>query len=243
LVARVALTEGQQREFHERGVVVTDVLFTHDELEPVRLECQRLYRESIVGPEVEPHKRLRPFLPGVHARSEIIAAFTRHTVFQELARAIVGPEADQVWSQACLKLPDTGNVTEFPFHQDGKFALVDYRTGGFGCFLALAPLTLENGTLCFAAGAKDHLLAHEWNQRANWWECSIDGLEVVQGVLEPGQAVVYHPLTPHGSAPNRSSAPREAFLVSFGPPELRFAETGELFGDQRPLLRGGVPVW
>jgi hypothetical protein len=242
LVARVVITEEDQREFRERGLVVTDVLFSRDELEPVRLECQRLYRESIAGQEGDPHKRLRPFLPGVHARSEIIAAFTRHPVFQELARALVGPDADQAWSQACLKLPDAGDITTFPFHQDSKFALVDYRTGGFACFLALAPLTLDNGTLRFAASAHRGALEHAWNAKANWWECAIDGLEIVPGVLEPGQAVLYHPMTPHGSAPNRSSAPREAFLVAFGPPELRLADTGELYGDQRPLLRGGRPV-
>lgn len=243
MVARVVITEEKQREFRERGLVITDVLFTGEELEPVRLECQRLYRDSIAGPGVDLHKRLRPFLPEVHARSEIIATFTRHAVFQGLARALVGPDADQAWNQACLKLPDTAEVTTFPFHQDSKFALVDYRTGGFACFLALAPLTLENGTLRFAAEAHRGVLAHEWNEKANWWECSVDGLEVVPGVLEPGQAVLYHPMTPHGSAPNRSSAPREAFLVAYGPPALRLADTGELFGDQRPLLRGGLPAW
>jgi ectoine hydroxylase-related dioxygenase (phytanoyl-CoA dioxygenase family) len=243
LVARVTLTEEQQREFRERGLLITDVLFTPEELEPVRLECRRLYGESVGAQEVDAHKRLRPFLPGVHARSEIIAAFTRHAVFQELARTIVGPDADQAWNQACLKLPDSGETTTFPFHQDGKFALVDYRTGGFGCFLALAPLTLENGTLRFAVGAHGHMLSHQWNERDNWWECSVEGLEVVPGVLQPGQAVIYHPMTPHGSAPNRSPSPREAFLVAFGPPELRYADTGERFGDQRPLLRGGLPAW
>lgn len=243
LDTRVVITERQRQEFRERGVVVTDVLFTHDEVEPVRLECRRLYRESIAGGDADAHKRLRPFLPGLHARSETIAVFTRHPVFQELAHALVGPDADQAWNQACLKLPDAGGVTTFPFHQDSKFALVDYRTGGFGCFLALAPLTLENGTLQFAATAHHEVRPHRWNDEANWWECAIDGLEVVPGILAPGQAVLYHPMTPHGSAPNRSPAAREAFLVAFGPPGLRLADTGELFGDQRPLLRGGLRAW
>src|SRR5690242_199427 len=99
-----------QREFRERGLLVTDVLFKPEELEPVRLECQRLYRESISGKEVDAQKRLRPFLPSVHAQSEIVAAFTRHAAFQDLARGLVGPDADQVWNQACLKLPDAGET-------------------------------------------------------------------------------------------------------------------------------------
>lgn len=237
------ITAAQEASFRQRGLVLTDVLFTREELEPVRRECERLYQESLLDDGNDLHRRLRPFLPGVTQKSEIVAAFARHEVFQELARVLVGPDSDQVWNQACLKMPDAEGITAFPFHQDSKFAQVDYRTGGFACFLALAPLSLENGTLQFAAGVHHASLDHQWNTRANWWECSVEGLEVVPGVLQPGQMAVYHPLTPHGSQPNRSSLPREAFLVAFGPPLVRLADTHELFGDQRPLLRGGSRAW
>ena len=54
--------------------------------------------------------------------------------------------------------------------------------------------------------------------------------------------VVYRLMTPHGSPPNLSGEVREAFLMTFNVPGVRLVETGELFGDQRPLLRGGRPV-
>jgi ectoine hydroxylase-related dioxygenase (phytanoyl-CoA dioxygenase family) len=243
VISHRAISLAQEASFRERGLVVTDVLFTREELEPVRRECDRLYRESIVACADDLHKRLRPFLPGVTAKSETIATFARHAVFQELARTLLGPDVDQVWNQACLKMSDVDGITAFPFHQDSKFAEVDYGTGGFACFLALAPLSLDNGTLEFAAGVHDSTLEHQWNLEANWWECSVEGLEVVPGVLEPGQMVVYHPMTPHGSKPNRSREPREAFLIAFGPPRVKLLESRELFGDQRPLLRGGSPAW
>lgn len=241
------VTDQQRRELDERGFFFTDVLFTAAELEPVRRECLRLYRDSIEkipdsNPSHRAKQRLRPFLPAPHEGSEIIARFQRHPVFQDLARAIIGPDVDQTWSQGCLKLPDVGAWTQFPFHQDGKFAAIDRQDSGISCFLALAPLSPQNGTLSFAAGAHRTVLPHVWDEQLEWWSCDVGGFEVVPGTLRPGQMVVYRLMTPHGSPPNLSDEMREAFLMTFNVPGVRLVETGELFGDQRPLLRGGQAV-
>jgi ectoine hydroxylase-related dioxygenase (phytanoyl-CoA dioxygenase family) len=238
------VTEEKRRELDERGFFFTGILFTQEEIEPVRNECLRLYRDSIEeipasNPVHREKQRLRPFLPGPHKRSEVIARFQRHPVFQELAREIVGEDVDQTWSQSCLKLPDVGAFTQFPYHQDGKFAEIDRQDSGFSCFLALEPLSPENGTLHFAAGAHHDALPHSWDERLEWWSCSVDEFEVVPGTLSPGQMIVYRLMTPHGSPPNLTTAPREAFLITFNVPGIRLVETGELFGDQHPLLRGG----
>jgi hypothetical protein len=242
--ASALVTDQQRRDLDERGFFFTDVLFTEAELEPVRRECLRLYADSIeeISERDLAHRakqRLRPFLPAPQKHSEIIARFQRHPVFQRLARDIVGPDVDQTWSQGCLKLPDVGAWTQFPFHQDGKFAAIDRQDSGFSCFLGLAPLSPENGTLYFAAGAHRTVLAHTWDARLEWWSCSVDGLEVVPGTLQPGQMVVYRLNTPHGSPPNATDRIREAFLITFNVPGIRLVETGELFGDQQPLLRDG----
>jgi ectoine hydroxylase-related dioxygenase (phytanoyl-CoA dioxygenase family) len=236
--------EQQRWELDERGFFFTDVLFTPAEIAAVRTECIRLYHASVAAiPEHNPvhreKQRLRPFVPAPHTRSHTIASFQRHPVFQALAREIIGPDVDQTWSQACLKLPDVGAWTQFPFHQDGKFAAIDRQDSGISCFLGLEPLSPENGTLYFAAGAHGTALPHAWDERLEWWSCSVAGLEVVPGTLRPGQMVVYRLMTPHGSPPNLSDRVREAFLITFNVPGIRLVETGELFGDQRPLLRGG----
>lgn len=241
------ITGQQRRELDERGFFFTDVLFTEAELEPIRRECLRLYRASLDEiPQSDrvrhTRQQLRPFLPAPHERSEIVAGFQRHRVFQELTREIVGPDVDQTWSQGCLKLPDVGAWTQFPYHQDGKFAAIDRQDSGISCFLALAPLSPENGTLFFAAGAHRTVLPHVRDERLEWWSCDVDGLELVPGTLRPGQMVVYRLMTPHGSPANVTDQVREAFLITFNVPGVRLVETGELFGDQRPLLRGGRPV-
>lgn len=238
------VTDQQRGELDARGFFFTDVLFTAAELEPVRQECLRLYHDSIEEiPATDlvhrAKQRVRPFLPAPQKRSEIIARFQRHPVFQRLAREIVGPDVDQTWSQGCLKLPDEGAFTQFPFHQDGKFAAIDREESGFSCFLGLGPLSPENGTLSFAAGAHKTVLAHTWDERLEWWSCSVEGLEVVPGTLRPGQMVVYRLNTPHGSPPNATDRIREAFLMTFNVPGIRLVETGELWGDQLPLLRAG----
>ncbi len=241
------VSEDQRRELDERGFYFTDVLFTPEEIAPVRSECLRLYRASIEeipasNPVHREKQRLRPFLPGPHKGSEIVARFQRHPVFQKLAREIVGADVDQTWSQGCLKLPDVGAFTQFPFHQDGKFAEIDRQDTGFSCFLALESLSPENGTLHFAANVHRTVLPHTWDERLEWWSCSVEGLEVVPGTLKAGQMVVYRLMTPHGSPPNLSDQMREAFLMTFNVPGIRLVETGELFGDQLPLLRGGELV-
>ncbi len=242
------LVSAEQRcELDDRGFFFTDTLFSEEELAPVRSECHRLYRASIEEiPESNPvhreKQRLRPFLPGPHKTSEIVARFQRHPVFQEIAREIVGPDVDQTWSQGCLKLPDVGTFTQFPYHQDGKFAEIDCQDSGVSCFLALEALSPENGTLHFAARAHCTVLPHTWDERLEWWSCSVDGLEVVPGTLSPGQMVVYRLMTPHGSPPNLSDQMREAFLMTLNVPGIRLVETGELFGDQNPLLRGSELV-
>lgn len=238
------VNEQQRRELDERGFFFTDVLFGAPEIELVRRECLRLYDAAIaaIPPDdaaLRAKQRLRPFLPAPHRRSEPIARFQRHPVFQALAREIIGPDVDQTWSQGCLKFPDTGAFTQFPYHQDGKFAEIDRPESGISCFLALGPLSPENGTLYFAAGAHRRVLPHAWDERLEWWSCSVDGLEVVPGTLNPGQMVVYRLMTPHGSPPNRAERAREAFLITFNVPGVRLVETGELFGDQQPLLRDG----
>jgi hypothetical protein len=237
------LSAAQLRDLDERGFCFTDVLFDEATIEPVRLACRRIWQQadSALPGDVGPHdpRRLRPFLPRAFEKSDEVARFTRHPTFCQLAGELIGPDVDQTWSQACLKLPDPGDVTTFPFHQDSRFAEVTEHTSAISCFLALAPLSIENGTLCFAAGAHRMVLPHSRNDRLGWFECSVAEFEVAEGVLRPGQLVIYRNTTPHGSPPNRSSSPREALLVTFNVPGTRLVETGELFGDQRPLLRGG----
>lgn len=243
----VLVTDEQRCGLRERGFFFTDVLFSAEELEPIRHECMRLYRASLdeipESDQVRRQKqRLRPFLPGPHERSEIIARFQRHRVFQELTRQIVGPDVDQTWSQGCFKLPDEDGLTRFPFHQDGKFALLDPQESVLSCFLALAPLSQENGTLLFAADPAQTLFPHTWDARLEWWSCSVDGMEIVPAAFRPGAMVVYRLLTPHGSPPNLTDEIREAFSIGFSAPGIRLAETGALFGDQRAFLRDGQLV-
>lgn len=243
------VTEVMRKELDERGFIFSPVLFDEPTIRELREECRRTWLESLqaAGPNGETLgpadvRRLRPFLPRMFERSAVVARFAAHPVFCEIGRELIGPDVDLSWSQNCWKEPDPGDLTRFPFHQDGYFAEVTNKDHGYACFLALVPLDLDNGTLCFAAGAHNTSLAHVRNERHHWFECSVEGLEVVPGVLSPGQMVVYRNMTPHGSPPNSSREPREAMLMSFSAPGTALVSTGESFGDAFPVLRGGERV-
>lgn len=233
--------------FEERGFFKTPVVFESEAIASAREACRAIYAAyaeclPLHDPSGREVQRRRPFLPRMVERSGAIEAFARHPVLIQLARDFIGDDADLGWSQACTKLPDPDDATTFPFHQDGYFAEVSDADHGYACFIALSPLSDANGTLHFAAGAHKTRLPHVRNERHAWWECSVEGLEVVEGALEPGQMIVYRNMTPHGSAPNRTEAPREALLLSYGLPGTRNLATGEPHGDQHPVLRRGVVV-
>ena len=244
-------TPAQVSEFYTRGLFVTEPLFSVREIETLRKASHSRYQSHLnqkhagEGSNQEMiQARLRPFLPSVHLESAAVAAFCKHPTFVQLARKLIGDDADLAWNQALLKFnePTTSFHTRFPFHQDGKFALLNDTTTGFACYIALNELTVENGTLEFAADAHHYLLDHTWSEKYHWWSCDVTEYNIVQGELKPGQMVVYHRMTPHGSTPNHTQSAREAFLISFAPPDLRIQETNEPFGDGVPILRDGEVV-
>lgn len=235
------LPSPEMREAFERdGFFVVRSGFRPEEIEPVRAACLAAWQAKHDEGDLLERALVRPFLPEIHLQSAAVAEFCRHPIFVELARGLIGSEVDQTWNQACFKAPDKGELTRFPVHQDGQFAEVTHPETGFACFIALRPLSRANGSLGFARGHHRKTLEHHWSETDSWWSCAVDDDAMVYPELAVGDFVVYHPKTPHGGEPNGTDAAREAFLVAFNEPEVRLVETGELFGNQRPLLRAGV---
>jgi ectoine hydroxylase-related dioxygenase (phytanoyl-CoA dioxygenase family) len=232
------------RRFAEHGFVITEPLFDDDVLAEVCGEIERLWRQRAGrGPTRDHFAVVRPELPRLHHESPTLAAFCRHPAFCDIARALIGPDADVMWNQSYVKAPDRGDgLTAIPWHQDGYYAEID--SPAYNCWVAITPMTVENGTVSRAAVPADTaLLPHVWDDKLLFYRCEVDDTLAVPVVLEPGQAFVYHGLIPHKSGPNLSRVARIAYGVSFTSASAQLKANGQPFGDRVPLLRGGEPAF
>jgi phytanoyl-CoA hydroxylase len=230
------------QSFHERGFVITEPLFGAEILREIQREVQRLWHHRLGrGPTRDHFMATRPELPRLHHESAAMAAFCRHPAFCDLALALLGPDVDVMWNQSYVKAPDRGGLTAIPWHQDGYYAEIDSLA--YNCWVAITPMTIDNGTLLRADVPADApLLPHVWDEKLLFYRCEVDERLAVPVVLEPGPAFVYHGRIPHRSGPNRSQGPRIAYGVSFTSARARLRANGEAFGDRVPLLRAGEPA-
>lgn len=113
--------------------------------------------------------------------------------------------------QVNMKLPRVG--TGFPWHQDAHFVSRQQRgiiatAGGMNLVLALDRADAGNGGLAVLAGThRQGLLDFEYDTSTT--NAGVfDESRRVDLVLEPGDAVLFHPYLAHGSGPNRSDRPR-----------------------------------
>ena len=113
--------------------------------------------------------------------------------------------------QVNFKLPRLG--TGFPFHQDAHFVVGATqgrleRHGGLNLVIALDPADAENGG--FQVLGRTHLkgLIDFPYDHTSMNEGVFDETHRVLVSMQPGDAVLFHPLLAHGSGPNLSDRPR-----------------------------------
>jgi phytanoyl-CoA hydroxylase len=185
-------------------------------------------------------------------RSGAARAFTHHPTLVGLTRDLVGADVNLYWDQAVYKKPE--KPRRFPWHQDNGYTYCEpqhYLT----CWVALTDATIDNGCPWVLPGVHRHgTLRHHWVDPIGW-ECLTDPEGAVAAEVPAGGVVVFSSLTPHYTGPNTTGAVRKAYIVQYGPVDLRIIEgkwnegeepTGSSPCDdpdrQYPVLRGGLPV-
>ncbi len=264
-LAPVIVTEENRRTWNELGYFITDVVFDEETLEGVRADFKRMW-----GEEIENAKKtgdqlaidwatLRPHMSQLDFRSQACKEFCRHPVFQELARQMLGPDADMTWNQAIVKAPlpketlKTGKGWDnvFAWHQDiwyalsGEYAknanmepLKDPSTG-ITCWVAITRTTVDNGTLWVLPGHhKGGLVHHNMHQQRKEWQAQIDTSWKIPVVLRPGQVLVFQKYLPHSSGSNISDETRMAYQIGYGKPGLLKVADKNI----QPLIRNGEPA-
>lgn len=231
------------RDLDAQGFFVTEPLFDAPTLQAVRAEIERLWHDQLrLAPGTSRKHlftQLRPELQRLHRASDILATFCRHEAFTELARVLLGDDADLFWNQSYVKAPDPHGLTAIPWHQDAYYATIDARA--YNCWVAVTRTTVENGTVLRAPlPAGGSLLPHRWDETLLFFRCDVDERQAVPIVLEPGQVFVYDGRLPHRSGPNVSDELRIAYSVAFTRASARLCANGEAFGDRVPIVRGGL---
>jgi hypothetical protein len=141
-----------------------------------------------------------------------------------IAMGLLGPDLRQITNQMHYKNP--GDGVSFQFHQDCTFRKPDaaYRNlarSFLQIAIAVDPSTQENGCLQFVPGS--HLQAKPllaggyegWDANGGNREVLSRFPEPVNGLMDPGDVMVWSAFTIHGSQTNRSDRPRRVYINGF----------------------------
>lgn len=120
--------------------------------------------------------------------------------------------------QINFKLPRHG--TGFPFHQDAHFVVGATqgrleRHGGLNLVIALDPADAENGGFVVLGRTHTSGLKEFPYDRESMNEGFFDETHRTLVPMQPGDAVLFHPLLAHGSGRNESDRPRRLVTMWF----------------------------
>ena len=218
------LTHEQARRFDNEGWFLLEDAFEEAEIDAVTSAIDpfeqkvEAYLRGLEGGRMFIAKAdAITFTTHLVAKSQILRAFARHAVFQNLCADIIGSRARLYWDQAVYKKP--GNPEEFPWHQDNGYTFIEpqqYLT----CWVALNDATVDNGCPCVAPGF------HKLGTLKHWM--TDNGLAVldrpeqtIEAPASKGSIVVFSSLTPHRTGPNLTGSVRKAYILQYAPDGAR----------------------
>ena len=146
-------------------------------------------------------------------QSDELKEFSKHEVFSNLCKDLIGNNVRLYWDQAVYKKP--GTLDEFPWHQDNGYTFVEpqaYLT----CWVALTDTDEFNGCPWIMPGLhKQGTLHHETTDLG--FEINLDSSKAVPVPLKAGSIAVFSSLTPHRTGPNTSENTRKAYILQYAP--------------------------
>jgi phytanoyl-CoA hydroxylase len=241
------ITDRQLQDFRERGYFLTAPQFSAAELRGISAEFERLWRLEIAATAATGDQAAllkaehRAFIGQAHSKSEVLAEVVHAPIYQEACRLLVGPDADLYYNQVVIKSPRQGR--QFGWHQDSGYTTtvpLAYIT----CWTAITATTRANGCIWLIPGSHHRgLLPHAQNTEHDSWDAVLeDERGAIPVEMEPGQVAIFSSLMLHRSGPNTSDGPRFGYVPQYHVAGARMASSGQPWGDQLPVLRGGRPV-
>ena len=236
-----ALTSSQVTSYAKNGFLLVRNIFNKSELEKLLDESARLWglmtidetnrriqwRKRVDGGRIA--DRIDPVLD-ISPPFEKAANDPRITCAASQLLQCTHPEIFK--SKLISKWPQT---TGYALHQDytywpglGNASPDDFITA----LIALDCFEVENGAPELFPSLHRSALAPPADQPRDVDESEVDLAQRLRAILEPGDVVFFHPMTPHRSGPNLSSHNRQSLFFTYVAPG--YDNLGEYYYASRP---------
>jgi len=229
------LTEPEVAQFHQDGFLALDRITSPEEVALIRQTIEALFaskagyeegaRYQFTGLEDDPDD---PGIPQIIWPRHYAASLGK-TEFEKnalaVARQLLGPEARLNYEHALQKPALNGPAS--PWHQDAAFRDLDVTYEDVSIWMPLQPVDQVNGCMAFIPSThRGEILPHRSpndDPRIHAVECyaGFDPQAAVVCPLPAGGCTIHHGRTLHGAGPNRSPAPRYAYVLNFSTPPAR----------------------
>jgi ectoine hydroxylase-related dioxygenase (phytanoyl-CoA dioxygenase family) len=237
------LNDDQVREFHEKGFITCEALFSGDEVARMR-ECFDALEHLAAGLDSTGDCNGSHFVLGKNDDGQIIkrvvwaggsqsylldiGADPRLT--HPASQLLGSPEMDQLLSQAHFKRPNDGVV--FGWHQDiqhrdkgnGTWRDVNGRGSFVQTLIAIDEMTADSGPLMFIPGSgqwgRVDFGDHDYDDPGYTPRRppGFDEREAVTILAQPGDTLFFGPYTAHASFENTSSTYRRVLINGYASP-------------------------
>ena len=250
-----AVGDAQIRSFHEHGFLAVARLFNEDDLAAAHQGLDDLLDRNVPGhpddmvllehsardsvdtlTRQQLHDAVRK-LSYFCEHEPRLGALSRHRHILGIVERIIGGKTKMIQDMALLKPPRIGR--EKPWHQDHAYFDYPIHTPIVGVWIALDRTTPENGCMHVRPGwhRKGPIIHFK---RRDWQICDTDILDQSEAncmavPLDPGGALFFSSLLPHGTPINLSPQRRRALQYHYAPVDTKPLERDErldLFGSE-----------
>jgi phytanoyl-CoA hydroxylase len=213
------------KKFNKDGFCILDSFFTDDEVKELDKKVSEfinLKSNTLKGKDINkaPDKSINT-MHDIDKHEQYFANFAKKSKIVSIAKLLLNSEPDFRKCEMFAKPPKVGMPS--PFHQD-NFLWAVKNNNGITFWVALDFCNYENAGLTYIEGShKLGLLTHEDSYAPGTSQKltkeKLDELKknfkVVTPTLKPGDVMVHHCLTVHGSSENKSDKSRRGFTIQF----------------------------
>jgi ectoine hydroxylase-related dioxygenase (phytanoyl-CoA dioxygenase family) len=239
--------------YRTSGYVVARGRFARAEVAAWRRECERLWAlpgiADLRNLRVEPRGHLvgRPVLDRLDPVIDLSPLFARLVTDRRILGAVASVLGEAATLLKCKLVAKRPGTKGYLMHQDHPYWMwlglpPDHM---LTVYVAIDPAEEVSGAVELFPGLHDRRLPAPPDEPMDVDESAMDTTRGETPRLEAGDLLLFHSLTPHRSAPNRSLDPRRALLPSYV--AARYGELYERYDAHKrhvmhaTRLREGVP--